>query len=61
MNLASAIASFARQLAANGCSVHTQRAYVRDLEALSRWLKGRVYPPRRADLQAVTPAVLAGF
>ena len=38
MRLSQAMTHFTRQLAANGCSVHTQKAYARDLLAFSQWL-----------------------
>jgi site-specific recombinase XerD len=38
MRLFAATTRFTRQLAANGCSVHTQKAYTRDLRAFARWL-----------------------
>jgi len=49
VDLTTTITGFDRQLVANGCSVHTQKAYKRDLRALARWLDDRV------DLRRVTP------
>ena len=40
MRLSQATMRFSRQLAANGCSVHTLAAYQRDLGALANWLGG---------------------
>jgi site-specific recombinase XerC len=37
MKIVAALDSFRRQLAANGCSGHTQAAYRRDLKTLARW------------------------
>jgi integrase/recombinase XerC len=55
MRLTAATAHFDRQLAANGCSVHTQKAYTRDLRAFARWLG------RDAALSAIAPDNLARF
>ena len=55
MRLSQATTHFTRQLAANGCSVHTQRAYARDLRAFSGWLG------RDAALSAIKPDDLARF
>ena len=55
MRLSVATTHFTRQLAANGCSLHTQKAYVRDLRAFSHWLG------RDAALSAITPDHLARF
>jgi len=53
MRLSQATTHFTRQQAANGCSVHTQKAYARDLAAFARWLG------RDAALSAITPDNLA--
>jgi integrase/recombinase XerC len=55
MRLSETIPLFTRQLAANGRSGHTQAAYLRDLQALSRWLG------EDPDLSAITPDHLARF
>jgi len=55
MRLPNATTHFTRQLAANGCSVHTQKAYARDLSAFARWLG------RDASLSAIKPDDLARF
>jgi integrase/recombinase XerC len=55
MRLSAATTRCTRQLAANGCSVHTQKAYVRDLRAPARWLGGN------PGLSAITPDDLARF
>jgi len=55
MRLSQATTHFTRQLAANGCSVHTQKAYARDLGAFIRWLG------RDASLSAIKPDNLARF
>ncbi|MBI5866944.1 MAG: tyrosine-type recombinase/integrase [candidate division Zixibacteria bacterium] len=55
MRLSQATSHFTRQLAANGCSVHTQRAYARDLAAFARWLGENV------QLSAIKPDDLARF
>jgi site-specific recombinase XerD len=55
MPLSDATTHFTRQLAANGCSVRTQRAYARDLCAFARWLG------RDAALSTITPDDLARF
>lgn len=55
MRLSQAIPHFDRQLAANGRSAHTRAAYLRDLRALSQWLRDE------ADLAAITPDHLARF
>ena len=55
MKTANAIDRFTRQLAANGRSVHTQAAYMRDVEGLARWMG------KNPDLSAVTPDLLARF
>jgi len=55
MKLSSAMVLFTRQLAANGCSVHTQGAYRRDLGALRRWIG------KDQALSRITPDVLARF
>jgi integrase/recombinase XerC len=55
MKLTNAMTRFERQLAANGCSVHTQKAYARDLRAFARWLG------RDAALSAIRPDDLARF
>lgn len=38
MRLSIATTHFTRHLTANGCSVHTQKAYARDRRAFTRWL-----------------------
>ena len=53
MRLSNATTHFTRQLAANGCSVHTQKAYARDLAAFARWLG------RDAALSVIKPDDLA--
>jgi len=55
MNVTNALDRFTRQLAANGCSVHTQGAYRRDLGALRRWIG------KDQALSRITPDVLARF
>ena len=55
MRLSQATTRFTRQLAANGCSVHTQKAYARDLRVFTRWLG------RDAPLSAIKPDDLARF
>jgi integrase/recombinase XerC len=55
MRLTNAMTQFDRQLAANGCSVHTQKAHARDLGALARWLG------ENPALSAITPDDLARF
>ncbi len=55
MRLSQAITHFTRQMAANGCSVHTQKAYARDLAAFARWLGENV------QLSAIKPDDLARF
>jgi len=53
MRLSNATTHFTRQLAANGCCLHTQKAYVPDLRALARWLG------QDAALSAIKPSDLA--
>ena len=53
MRLSNATTHFTRQLAANGCCLHTQKAYVPDLRALARWLG------QDAALSAIKPGDLA--
>ena len=53
VRLSGATTHFTRQLAANGCSVHTQKAYARDLAAFARWLGDNV------QLSAIRPDDLA--
>jgi site-specific recombinase XerD len=53
MRLSNATTHFTRQLAADGCCLHTQKAYARDMRALARWLG------RDASLTAITPDDLA--
>ena len=55
MRLSNATIHFTRQLAANGCSVHTQKAYARDLAAFAHWLG------RDASLSAIKPDDLARY
>jgi len=55
MRLSEATTHFTRQLAANGCSVHTQKAYARDLGAFARWFG------RDAALSAIKPDDLTRF
>ncbi len=55
MNLTIATTHFTRQMAANGCSVHTQKAYARDLAAFARWLGENI------QLSAIKPDDLARF
>ena len=55
MNVTNALDRFTRQLAANGCSVHTQGAYRRDLGTLQRWIG------KDQALSRITPDVLARF
>ncbi len=55
MRLSQATTHFTRQLAANGCSVHTQKAYARDLAAFARWLG------RDGSLSAIKHDDLARF
>ncbi len=55
MRLSQATTHFTRQLAANGCSVHTLKAYTRDLAAFTRWLGENV------QLSAIKPDDLARF
>jgi integrase/recombinase XerC len=55
MNVTNALDRFTRQLAANGCSVHTQGAYRRDLGALRRWIG------KDQALSRITPDTLARF
>ncbi len=55
MKLMNAMIHFTRQPAANGCSVHTQKAYARDLAAFARWIGGNV------QLSAIKPDDLARF
>ena len=55
MKLMNAMTHFTRQLAANGCSVHTQKAYARDLAAFARWLGENL------QLSAIKPDDLACF
>ena len=55
MRLSQATTHFTRQLEANGCSVHTQKAYARDLAAFVRWLGEKV------QLSAIKPDDLARF
>ena len=62
MRLSQATTHFTRQLAANGCSVHTQRAYSRDLRAFARWPKiPHLGLGRDAALSAIKPDDLARF
>jgi len=60
MRLSDATTHFTRQLAANACSIHTQKAYARDLRAFARWTK---IPEsglgRDAALSAIKPDDLA--
>jgi len=55
MRLSNATTHFTRQLAANGCSLHTQKAYARDLCAFARWFGDNV------QLSAINPGDLARF
>jgi hypothetical protein len=64
MNLTTAVARFARQQMADGCSAHTRAAYRRDLAALGRWLRPSAQREGRGgnpDLWRITPDALARF
>ncbi len=55
MRLSQAMTHFTRQMAANGCSVHTQKAYARDLAVFALWTGENV------QLSAIKPDDLARF
>jgi integrase/recombinase XerC len=55
MRISEAIEGFGCQMAANGRSAHTRAAYLRDLRALSGWLK------KDPALSTITPDCLARF
>jgi site-specific recombinase XerD len=55
MRLSNAIPHFDRQMAADGRSAHTRAAYLRDLQALSRWVG------KDPALSTITPDHLARF